>query len=54
MRVQYRSFRSYTKSWNRLCDEATAFASTIEKSRLINISISADGGRGVICVFYWE
>jgi hypothetical protein len=54
MRVQCRSFRSYTKSWDDLCAEASTFASTIERTRLINISVSADGGQGVICVWYWE
>jgi hypothetical protein len=54
MRVRYRLFRSYTKPWNELCEEASSFASGIPKERLINISVSADGGQGVICVWYWE
>jgi hypothetical protein len=42
------------KSWDSLCEEATAFASTIGKDRLISISVSADGGRGIVFVWYWE
>lgn len=56
MQVRYRLFKSVMKSWEDLCAEAAAFASTIGHDRLINISVSqADtGGQGVIFVWYWE
>ncbi|HET9220586.1 MAG TPA: hypothetical protein VFR18_26645 [Terriglobia bacterium] len=56
MQVRYRLFKSVMKSWEDLCADAAAFASTIGRERLINISVSqADtGGQGVIFVWYWE
>ena len=56
MRVSHKLFRSRTKSWEALCDDAAAFATTVGKEHLINISVSqADtGGEGVIFVWYWE
>lgn len=56
MTVRYRLFKSARKSWETLCDEAAAFATTVGKERLINVSVSqADtGGQGVIFVWYWE
>jgi hypothetical protein len=54
MRVRYRVFKSLMKSWDDLCAEAAAFASGVSKDRLISIAMSADGGQGVICVWYWE
>lgn len=56
MKVQHKLFKSSLKSWDTLCDEAAAFATTVGKERLISISVSqADtGGQGVIFVWYWE
>jgi hypothetical protein len=56
MRVQHKLFKSTFKSWDALCEEAAAFATTIGRERLINIAVSqADsGGQGVIFVWYWE
>ena len=54
MAVQCRRFRSSVKSWERLCDEAREFASTIPRDRLISISVSADNGSGIVFVWYWE
>ena len=62
MTVRHRIFESTTKSWDELCQEATAFATEIGRERLINISVAAGGGtelfghggRGVIVVWYWE
>ena len=56
MRVQHRLFASSFKSWDVLCEEAAAFATTIGRERLINISVTQGdtGGKGVIFVWYWE
>jgi hypothetical protein len=62
MSVQHRVFASSSKSWESLCDEASAFASDVGRERLINISVAASGGTdvlglggtGVIVVWYWE
>jgi len=39
-----------------LCEEAAAFATTVGKERLINVSVSQGdtGHEGVIFVWYWE
>ena len=49
-------FKATFKSWEALCEEAAAFATTVGKERLINIAVSqADGGgQDVIFVWYWE
>lgn len=60
--VRHRIFESQSKSWDVLCQEATAFATQVGRQNLINISVGASGGtelfghggRGVIVVWYWE
>ena len=42
MRVQHRLFKSSFKSWDTLCEEAAAFATTIGRERLINISVTRE------------
>jgi hypothetical protein len=56
VRVRHKLFKSSFKSWDALCEEATAFATTIGRERLINISVALGdtGGQGVIFVWYWE
>jgi hypothetical protein len=62
MTVRHRVFESSTRSWDELCEEATAFASQVGRENLINISVAASGGsnvfgtggNGVIVVWYWE
>jgi hypothetical protein len=46
--VQHRIFESSSKSWEALCDEASAFANEIGRERLINISVAAAGGTDVL------
>ena len=62
MTVQCRVFQSTTKSWDALVEEASTFATTKGRERLINISVSAAGGsdafgigaKGAIFVWYWD
>jgi hypothetical protein len=56
VRVQHMLFRSTFKSWEALCEEAAAFATTVGRDRLINISVTQGdtGGQGVIFVWFWE
>jgi hypothetical protein len=59
--VQSQVFQSATISWEQLCQEAAAFATSLGRDRLINISVAAAGGgdlfgvggKGVIVVWYW-
>ena len=53
MRVQFEVFKSSFKSWKELAQDASEFASNIGRERLINITVSADSGQGVIMVWYW-
>jgi hypothetical protein len=48
MTVQHRIFESSSKSWEVLCDEASAFASDIGTERIINISVAAAGGTDLL------
>ena len=54
MQVKFELFKSFTKSWNDLCAEAAAYASEKGQQRLMTITASADDGKGVIVVWYWE
>jgi hypothetical protein len=54
MKVSFQVFKSHMKSWTNLCEEAAAFASEKGKERLINLSVSADSGQGIIVVWYWD
>jgi hypothetical protein len=48
MTVQHRTFESSSKSWEKLCADASAFASDIGRENLINISVAAAGGTDVL------
>jgi len=62
MTVQCRVFESTTRSWDALVEEASTFATSKGRDRLINISVSAAGGsdtfgigaKGAIFVWYWD
>ena len=56
MRVQHKIFESSFKSWDALCEEAAAFATTVGRERLINIAVAQGdtGGKGFIFVWYWD
>ena len=52
--VRFEMFRSSTKSWEKMCAEAAAFATAKGPDRIINISMSEDHSKGVIVVWYRE
>jgi hypothetical protein len=54
MIVKHRLFKSTLKSWDTLCEEAAAFASTIPRDKLITIAHSEDHNTGVVIVWYWS
>jgi hypothetical protein len=54
MRARYKVFRAVFKSWEKLFEDAAAFASQIGPERLITIAHSADQADGVVTVWYWE
>ena len=61
-KVQCKLFSSSTRKWNELVEEASEFASSLGKERLINMSVSASGGtdlfgiggQGAIFVWSWD
>ena len=50
----FRVFRGTFATWDGLFSQATEFASGLGPERVINISHSADGGEGVVTVWYWS
>ncbi len=53
MRVLHKIFRGTFKTWRKLFEEASEFATQIGAERLISISHSADNAEGVVTVWYW-
>ncbi len=51
---KYQMFKSATKLWTTLFDEATEFASQLGEGRVINITHSCDGGVAVVVVWFWD
>ena len=62
MTVRCKLFSSSTKQWDHLVADASEFATSVGRERLINISVTASGGtdlfglgaQGAIFVWYWE
>lgn len=52
-RMTYRKFRGTFATWEQLFAEAAQFATAIGPERVLSISHSADGGDGVVTVWYW-
>ena len=50
--VRFETFRGILDSWDHLLTEAAKFASKLPAGSLITISHSADGGEGVVVVWY--
>jgi hypothetical protein len=53
VRMSYRLFRGTFKTWDELFDQATAFATELGETRVVNISHSCAGQDGVVTVWYW-
>jgi hypothetical protein len=51
--VNYKYFWAMSKTWDDMFTEAAAFAASVGRERLISISHSQDGIKGVIAVWYW-
>jgi hypothetical protein len=54
MAVQFRMFRSSIKTWESLFEEAAELACQLDPRQVISISHSADSGKGVVVVWYWD
>jgi len=52
--VKFEMFRGTLATWSHLFEQAAAFASNLGRDRLISVSHSADGGDGVVTVWYWD
>lgn len=54
LQVKFKIYRGMLKSWETLFMEASVFAASVGRDRLISISHSADQHDGVVTVWYWE
>jgi len=54
MFTHYKMFKSGTKSWATLFNEASEFANRLGEGRLISISHSCDQNTAVVVVWYWD
>jgi hypothetical protein len=54
MSVRFKVFESATKSWEKLFEEAAAFASELKPERLIGISHCSYNESGIVTVWYWD
>jgi hypothetical protein len=52
--ARFKMFRSGLTPWESLFAEAAEFVTEVGPDRLITVSHSADGGEGVVAVWYWE
>lgn len=53
MQVTFKIFRSALKSWEKLCQDASDFASSLPEGHVISISHSGDHSDGVVVVWYY-
>jgi hypothetical protein len=53
MTVRFKIFHRQS-NWEKLCEEAAAFATGITPDRLIGISHSQDATTLIVTVWYWE
>ena len=54
MTMHFEVFRSRISTWDKLFEEASNFATSVGKERLVTITTSADQGEGIVVVWYWE
>ena len=52
--VKFDVFRGQFITWNKLFQQAAAFAGSIGKDRVISISHSSQELEGVVTVWYWS
>ena len=52
--VKFKTFRGVLKVWQTLFEEASEFASSLDRDELISISHSEDQNDGVVTVWYWS
>jgi hypothetical protein len=54
MYTHYKMFKSGSKRWSTLCNEASDFASELSEGQLINISHCCDHQTAVVTVWFWD
>lgn len=52
--VKYKYFKQTLSTWDDMFTEAAAFAASIGRERLINISHSHSHYEGVVTIWYWD
>jgi hypothetical protein len=53
MKLRFKIFRGMLASWEELFAKAANFATEKGDMRVVNISHSCDGSKGVVTVWYW-
>lgn len=53
MKLRFKIFRAFVKSWETVFAEAATFASQLPTDRVASISHSADNGDGVVVVWFF-
>ena len=53
MRVNFKTFQSFTRSWDDLRQDAAQFASSVGRDNLITITVVLEAPKGIINVWYW-
>jgi hypothetical protein len=51
--LKFKVFKATMRTWRKLFEEASLFATGIGKERLVTITTSADMGGGIVVVWYW-
>ncbi len=54
MEMKYEFFRGTLASWDKLFEDAAAFATRLGWDRVVNISHSCDQRDGLVTVWYWS
>jgi len=54
MQVKFETFRGALASWDELFGRAATRATELGETRVINISHSCDGSKGVVTLWFWD
>lgn len=54
-RLKFKVFKSSWDSWDKLCQQAADFATTVGKDNVVNVSHSCCGSNdGTVTIWYWQ
>ena len=53
-KLKFAIFRTSTRKWETIFEEASAFASKVGEENIANITTSCDHSDSLVTVWYWE